>query len=1254
MTADASARTVGRPELDYAGLFDASPNPCLVLDCSLNIVGANPAYLQSVRRSLADIVGRWAWDAFPTDSETMGLTRASLERVLRTGKPDTLALLRLDVARPEAEGGGFEERYWSGVHTPVLDADGNVSLIVSHPIDVTELRRQRDTARPAGEERRAQVAPAQGGIFDRARAVQDANLQLQAESTRLRALFEQAPGFMCVLRGSEHRFELANAAYLRLVGHRNLLGRTVRDALPEIDGQGFFELLDRVYATGEPFVGHGAEATFQANPHSTPEQRVVDFVYQPITGDDGQVTGIFVQGTDVTERTRAEAQVREGEARLRLALDGGGLGDYEWDVRADAVRSSARAREIFGFGPGEGERSADYFARILPEDLPGARAAVEAGLATGQVAYGYRIRLPGGAVRHVRSHGIVVRGADSAPARLIGVFADETEAKQAEEAIRASEEHWRGLFERLQEGLILGELVRDAVGRAVDWRYLEVNPIWGRLVGVPPGAAAGRTVREVFPGIEDEWVSEMAAVVDTGQPAAFTRQVGELGRWYEGRAHRVGPERFAVIFAEVTERRRTEERRLALAELGERIRGLDDPADVCFAAAEILGRTLGVARAGYGTVDAHADTTVVERDWTVPGAESLTGVLGFRDYGSFIEDLKRGETVVVADVTRDPRTAASAGAFAAIGARAIVHVPVTEQGGLVAVLYLNDAAPREWAADDLNFVREVAGRTRTAVARLSAEWELRALAASLEQQVAARTQALAGSEARFRAYFDASPENLFLVRVPAEGHATFVDLNPAAEALYGLPRDAVVGRSPDDILDPATAEDVERRARECLGLGRPLRYETERRFRTGRRMVLNVVAAPLPAPEDGEARVLFCGRDLTEQRQAEEALRQSQKMEAVGQLTGGIAHDFNNMLQAIGGGLELAQRRVEQGRAAEAARYVEGARTTVARAAALTHRLLAFSRRQALQPRTVEPDALIAGMAELVRQTAGPGIAVELRTGGAWAVLCDPNQLENVLLNLAINARDAMPEGGRLTFSTRDVTLAPADVAGQDGVAAGDYVEIAVADTGAGMDEATRARAFEPFFTTKPIGQGTGLGLSQAYGFVRQSDGMVRLDSVPGQGTTVRLCLPRHAPSPQASAPPEPQGQASGAGAGGVVLLVEDEREVRAVLGARLREGGHRVLEAADGPAALRLLHDGAPVDLLVTDVGLPGGLNGRQVADAARERRPGLPVLFVTGYAGSVLDSQLAPGMAVIGKPFSLDAMAAKVQAMLEAVLTD
>ncbi|PWC28400.1 hybrid sensor histidine kinase/response regulator [Teichococcus aestuarii] len=389
--------------------------------------------------------------------------------------------------------------------------------------------------------------------------------------------------------------------------------------------------------------------------------------------------------------------------------------------------------------------------------------------------------------------------------------------------------------------------------------------------------------------------------------------------------------------------------------------------------------------------------------------------------------------------------------------------------------------------------------------------------------------------------------------------------------------------------------------------------------------------------------------------QAEEALRQAQKMEAVGQLTGGIAHDFNNMLQGIMGSLELMQHRVAQGRVAEAERFVDAARQGVERAAALTHRLLSFARRQALHPRAVNPDLLATGMTELIRRTVGPEVRVELRLcDGSWPVLCDPNQLEHALLNLAINARDAMPEGGRLAIATRNVHLDAAEIAYQEGAQPGDYVEIAVTDTGTGMDEATKARAFEPFFTTKPLGQGTGLGLSQIYGFVRQSYGAVHIDSAVGQGTTLRLYLPRAdrqgehsvAAVPQPAAGrrfAEPAGQ-------GVVLLVEDEAPVRSVSAEYLRELGYRVLEATDGPSALRILYgqEAPQVALMVTDLGLPNGLNGRQVADAARQRWPDLPVLLITGYAGDALKEPLAPGMMLMTKPFELGALAAKVQEMI------
>jgi signal transduction histidine kinase len=337
-----------------------------------------------------------------------------------------------------------------------------------------------------------------------------------------------------------------------------------------------------------------------------------------------------------------------------------------------------------------------------------------------------------------------------------------------------------------------------------------------------------------------------------------------------------------------------------------------------------------------------------------------------------------------------------------------------------------------------------------------------------------------------------------------------------------------------------------------------MRFENRYRCKEGGYHWLSWVAVP------DEGKVYCSARDITAEReqpealvQAEEASRQSQKTEAVGQLTGGIAHGFNNMLQVISGILELMQRRVEQERPDDLPRYIDGARTAAARAAALTHRLPAFARRQAFQPMPVDADKLILGTGELVRQTVGPDITLDTRLGvEAWPVLCDPSQLESALLNLSINARDAMPDGGRLTVATRHVRLTATDDARLDGAEPGDYVEIAVFDTCTGMDEATRARAFEPFFTTKPFGQGTGVGLSQLYGFLRHSNGAVRLDSALGEVTAVRLYLPRLNDKPELpGAPVLTKAPASG-GQGETVLLVENEAGVRMATAEHLRDLG--------------------------------------------------------------------------------------------------
>jgi signal transduction histidine kinase/ActR/RegA family two-component response regulator len=387
-------------------------------------------------------------------------------------------------------------------------------------------------------------------------------------------------------------------------------------------------------------------------------------------------------------------------------------------------------------------------------------------------------------------------------------------------------------------------------------------------------------------------------------------------------------------------------------------------------------------------------------------------------------------------------------------------------------------------------------------------------------------------------------------------------------------------------------------------------------------------------------------------RASETRLRQAQKMETIGQLTGGIAHDFNNLLTVILGGLETIGRQVStlpQGTEAKRiARSSAMALQAVDNAATLTQRLLAFSRQQPLAPKPLEANSLVAEMSEILRRTLGETISLEtVLAGGLWRTLADPNQLENALLNLSVNARDAMPDGGRLTIETANANLDDAYVDQlDDTISAGQYVLIAISDTGAGMDATTLERAFEPFFTTKEVGKGTGLGLSQVYGFVRQSKGHVRLYSEPGEGTTVKIYLPRLTGAVDDS-PPEIQAVSQPVSAtDGTVLVVEDHDALRAYSTDALRELGYTVLEAAAGQKALEILDNNPDIVLLFTDVVLPDGMNGRQLADEALRRRPGLKVLFTTGYTRNAIihNGKLDDGVHLLSKPFTYADLAAKL----------
>jgi signal transduction histidine kinase len=390
---------------------------------------------------------------------------------------------------------------------------------------------------------------------------------------------------------------------------------------------------------------------------------------------------------------------------------------------------------------------------------------------------------------------------------------------------------------------------------------------------------------------------------------------------------------------------------------------------------------------------------------------------------------------------------------------------------------------------------------------------------------------------------------------------------------------------------------------------------------------------------------------IQEREQVQEALRQSQKMEAVGQLTGGIAHDFNNLLAGISGCLEMMQKKLSQRRFGDLDRYVTVAQGAVQRGAALTHRLLAFSRRQVLAPKATDVNALIAGMHELIQRAVGPSIRLRVSGDQAlWPALIDPGQLENALLNLCINSRDAMPNGGRISIEASNETVEAAKATQLD-LPPAQYLRIGVSDTGVGMAPSVISKVFEPFFTTKPIGEGTGLGLSMVYGFARQSGGQVEITSAPGQGTTVALYLPRFAGSAEQAPPAVTLVQPPTAVEDLTVLIVEDDSALRMLLAELIKGLGYTIIEATDSLAGGRILASDVAIDLLVTDIGLPGGHNGLEMVAMNRDRRPDLKVLFITGYAEDAAGQfgRLEKGMQVMTKPFALEALAHRLRALME-----
>jgi PAS domain S-box-containing protein len=1064
---------------------------------------------------------------------------------------------------------------------------------------------------------------------------------------------------------------LYNDAWSPIPGerHPDCLGQTAREVWTDIwDAVG--PNFSAVVATGDGYATYDEPLTFLR--HGVPTQTWWNYSLTAIRNETGDVCGVFNQGNETTRVVLSE-QRRAHETRRLRELFEQAPGAVALLHGPDFVYEFANHsyHDLVGGRPLVGRRLIDALPEVRDTFLPLLEDVRRTGIpyrADGAEVPLFNREGGEGEIRLLDFVYQPIRDEDGAVNDVFVQANDVTERRRAEIALRESEERLQlALDSTLGVGTWDWDVVADRVTS---------DPRFARLYGVDPEvAAAGAPIAEFFGGIHpDDLPRVQAAIAEAlekgtrfSEEYRIVQPDGEpLWVIAQGRAHldeSGRAVRLPGISFDITKRRRAEDAareaaddlRLAtetqafIFRLAERLRAMTDVQEILETTAETLGRRIVADRVGVYRIlpDAQAQFLVC---WHSDALPPLTDTMPVAEFGpANVERYRAGETLTFDDYRTAPTLAGTRiGSLAGAG----MGVPLVRGGEWTACLFVNQATARHWTADEIALVEAVAETAWDAVERATAATALRE------------------SESKFRAITNSIDQMIWSSR-PDGFHDYY---NQRWYEFTGVPAGSTDGEGWNAMFHPDDQDRAWRAWERSLETGEPYRIEYRLRHRSG--VYRWVLGSALPVHDDQgrivrwfgsctdieeivEAReVLARSRaqleaavvERTEQLMATEAqLRQAQKMEAVGQLTGGIAHDFNNMLAVVIGALDLLERRLAQGRT-DVGRYVEAARDGATRAADLTQRLLSFSRRSALDAAPVDVNVLVGGMTELINRTIGESITVETAfTDAPWLAHTDAGQLENAILNLAVNARDAMPRGGRLTIATTNAAL-DAAAAERLGVAPGDYVRIAVGDTGTGMTEDVAARAFDPFFTTKSVGKGTGLGLSQAFGFARQSGGHIQIDTALGRGTTVAILLPRdRSGSAPAVRTADARGELPRGTAEERILVVEDEERVRSFSVEALRELGYTVAAAADGPSALALLDAGERADLLFTDVVMPE-MTGSELAVAAAARLPELRILYTSGYTRDAVGIEGTGTGSILTKPFDVATLAARVRAALDA----
>jgi PAS domain S-box-containing protein len=1179
----AAAKEAAEARNYFRALFESAPGNYLVLTPDdYRMVAASDARLRVTMTRREDILGKKLFDVFPDDPQDANATgvvnlRTSLERVKARRETDVMPVQRYPIRRPDSEGGGFVERYWTPVNSPVLNQDGSIAFIIHRVEDVTDYILAQQQGQPSPDRQKWMATEAD--VVLHSLELKHMAESLRQSEQRFRSAFENslAAFAICDLNGrfievNQRTADITGYARAELVGmstsdliHPDDRGRNVRLMTQLLDGE-----IDNFKMVTKIFQKKGSIVWLKR--------------YVTLIRENGANPAHFsCLMVDITQEKAAQERLQQSEALLRIAEDLAKVGGWSVDIPSGKMNWSDQVCAIHEIAPGTQDSVEEGIGYYAPEYQGIIRAAFNDCVKYG-VPYDLELEIMTAKGRRtwVRTMGEAERDSDGRTIRVRGAFLDISERKRNEQALQAALERNSNILNSISDGFCAFDS---------NWRMTYVNEQAARLLQKPHYELQDHIVWDVFPeSVNTSFYHNYLRTARERKKIVFDDYYAPLNAWFEVHVYpSPSGDGVVIYFQDITERRTREERLRLLETCVERLN-----AHVLISKV-IDPRMLDEASLAF----VYANQSFYQRTGYTP-AELL----------GMTPQLLQGPETGQAERNR------------------IKAALQRRQPALVELINYTKSGEPYWIELDLAPVMDAHGQNTHWVSIARDITERRQVEAKLREQATLLDQANDGIIVR-------SLDNRILY------------WNQAAERLYGWQAREVLGRSITDVLYPRETQNFEQALATVMKQG-DFSGRIIQMHKNGSRVTVNARWVLVKNDDDSPRSILAINTDISDRLDLEERLLQSQKLESLGKLTGGIAHDFNNLLTVIIGNAETL--REELGGSPELAELAQMVESAGEKGAELTNRLLAFARRQALEPKPVGPDDIIAGMRGLLGRTLGENITLRIiRPQSAWLAFIDPVQFESAILNLCINARDAMPHGGSLIIEVDNTVLNKEDARTPDEVEPGEYVVVAVSDTGSGMSAETVAHAFDPFYTTKPPGSGSGLGLSMVYGFIRQSKGHIKICSELGRGTTVRIYLPRalsHRPDEPDSSPWEPEAVGNEH-----ILLVEDDDAVRSHGTNVLTALGYQVRAARDAQEAMLLLQQGVACDLLFTDVVMPGAMNGPQLAAAANRLRPGLPVLFASGYteSGIIHHGYVDPEVHLLHKPYRRRTLAAKVRTALD-----